>query len=446
MLPLHGHKVLLGVTGGIASYKSATLARRLIDAGAEVRVVMSAGAQAFIQPLTFQALTGNPVHTHLLDTEAEAAMGHIQLARWADHILIAPASANTLARLAHGFADDLLSTLCLATDSAIHVAPAMNRLMWANPATQENCRLLRERNVTFFGPDEGLQACGETGAGRMQEPEAIRDALILKVRRSSVPRLTSRSAISPSPPVSKVSGTGAANQPNAQALRDATLAGLHLLITAGPTREAIDPVRYISNHSSGKMGFALAAIASARGAEVTLVAGPVSLDTPHGVKRINVTTAEQMRDAVIDKARHCDVFIAVAAVADYRLNSVAEQKMKKTETGNESLNLALVPNPDILKEVSMLPDRPFCVGFAAETENVLEHARAKLKRKNLDLIAANKVGQADNPVFGSDTNAVDVLWGDDGHARIDSAPKREVAAALLDLMRQRLEQAHARRQ
>jgi len=428
MLPLHGNKVLLGVTGGIASYKSAVLARRLIDAGAEVRVVMSAGAQAFIQPMTFQALTGNPVHTHLLDPDAEAAMGHIELARWANHILIAPASANTLARLAHGFADDLLSTLCLASDADLHVAPAMNRLMWANPATAENCRILKERNVTFYGPDEGAQACGETG------------------RRSSVPRLTSRSAISPSPAVSKVSATGAANQPNAQALRDATLEGLHLLITAGPTREAIDPVRYISNHSSGKMGFALAAIASSRGAQVTLVAGPVTLDTPPGVNRIDVTTGMQMRDAVIDKVGHCDVFIGVAAVADFRLDSVAEQKMKKSAQGNDELHLKLVPNPDILKEVSMLPDRPFCLGFAAETENVIEHARAKLKRKNLDMIAANHVAQANNPVFGSDTNAVDALWGEEGHSRIDSTSKREVAATLLDLLRQRLDHSQARRQ
>ena len=401
MPALTNKKILLGISGGIAAYKSAILARRLIDEGASVKVVMTSGAQAFIQPLTFQALTGNPVHTDLLDPAAEAAMGHIELARWADCILIAPATANTLARIAHGMSDDLLSTLCLATDAPLFVAPAMNRLMWNNPATTANCQTLAARGVQFFGPGTGFQACGETGSGRMLEPEEIRDALI-----------------------------HALNAPTNDAL-----AGKRILITAGPTREAIDPVRYLSNHSSGKMGFAIADAAASMGATVTLVAGPVSLQASADVKRIDVTSADDMLSAVMGEVSDNDVFISVAAVADYRLEQVMDQKIKKSA---DTMQLSLVRNPDILKSVSSLPNRPFCLGFAAETENVEVHARGKLKNKHLDMIAANNVGQKDSPVFGSDTNALDVYWPEDGHSSIESGSKQDVAKALLELLTKRL--------
>jgi phosphopantothenoylcysteine decarboxylase/phosphopantothenate--cysteine ligase len=410
MQSLINTKILLGVTGGIAAYKSAILARRLIDAGATVKVVMTAGAQAFIQPLTFQALTGNSVHTDLLDSGAEAAMGHIELARWADYILIAPATANTLAKISHGMADDLLSTLCLATDAPLYVAPAMNRLMWNNPATQSNCQLLKSRGVTFFGPAEGAQACGETGAGRMLEPEDIRDALIRHVASSD-----------------STSNASASSQ---------LLTGHNLLITAGPTQEAIDPVRYISNHSSGKMGFAIAEAAATMGASVTLVAGPVSLSASPVINRIDVTTAEDMLEAVMNQVAEHDVFISVAAVADYRLETVMDQKIKKND---DQMHLSLIRNPDILKRVSTLQTRPFCLGFAAETENVENHARSKLKRKQLDMIAANNVGQADNPVFGSDTNSLNVYWPEnDGHQNIPSGSKHEIARVLLEILAERL--------
>ncbi len=405
MQALKKKKILLGISGGIAAYKSAILARRLIEEGATVKVVMSSGAQAFIQPLTFQALTGNPVHTDLLDPAAEAAMGHIELARWADCILIAPATANTLARIANGLSDDLLSTLCLATDAPLFVAPAMNRLMWANAATTANCETLASRGVHFFGPGEGFQACGEVGSGRMMEPEDIRDALI-----------------------ASLNSTASASE--------LALSGKNLLITAGPTREAIDPVRYLSNHSSGKMGFAIADAATKMGASVTLVAGPVSLTANPDVKRIDVSSANDMLDAVMQQVSTSDVFISVAAVADYRLEEVKEQKIKKSD---DTMQLTLVRNPDILKSVSTLPNRPFCLGFAAETENVEEHARGKLKNKNLDMIAANNVGNKDNPVFGSDTNSLDVYWPEDGHSKIPSGSKHDVAKALLELLTQRLE-------
>jgi len=361
-------RILLGISGGIASYKTAILARRLIDVGAEVRVVMTAGAQAFITPLTLQALTGNPVHTELLDTEAEAAMGHIELARWADIILIAPASANLIARLSHGFADDLLSTLVLASEAPVLLAPAMNRLMWSNAATQENIKTLTTRGMTMFGPDEGAQACGETGAGRMLEPEDIRDLVVQFANSKTMLQHGS-------------SQYGA-------------LAGLHIVITAGPTVEPIDPVRFITNRSSGKMGFALAEAAALRQANVTLIAGPVSLDTPAGVTRIDVDTANAM--------------------------------------------LKLVRNPDILASIAALPEKPFCVGFAAETEHVEKYARGKLEKKNLDMIAANQVGRSDNPVFGSDTNSLDVYWPADGHQHIAPATKNQVAAELLDIIVQQL--------
>ncbi len=394
---LQGKQILLGITGGIASYKSAILARRLIDAGADVRVVMTQGAQAFITPLTFQALTGNPVHTDLLDSAAEAAMGHIELARWADYVLIAPATANVMARLANGFADDLLTTLCLANEAPLTIAPAMNRLMWSNPATQANLATLVSRGTTVIGPGVGEQACGEVGEGRMSEPEAIRDALA--------------AAIAAAP---------ASNE----------LQGKSFVITAGPTIEAIDPVRFISNRSSGKMGFALATAAQQMGADVTLVAGPVALDTPPQVKRIDVKTADDMLDTTLDAVKNADVFIAVAAVADYKVAKFSSEKIKKTD---DELTLELVRNPDILKTVAALKNRPYCVGFAAETQNLEKNAQGKLKKKKLDMIAANQVGQANNPVFGSDTNSLSVYWGKNKQ-QIAPAAKLDVARQLLTLI------------
>ena len=424
---LHNKKILLGVSGGIAAYKSAILARRLMDAGATVRVVLTAGAQAFIQPMTFQALTGNPVHTALLDADAEAAMGHIELARWADLILIAPASANTLARLAHGLADDLLSTLCLATDAPLFVAPAMNRLMWSNAATEHNCQLLSSRGIRFIGPAEGAQACGETGAGRLLEPEQIRDEL-LGLLAASPTAVTDLNAAH-----LNVTHISDANQSSKS---KPLLKDKQVLITAGPTREAIDPVRYISNHSSGKMGFAIAEAALAMGARVTLIAGPVSLACNSNINRIDVVSARQMHDAVMQDAHASDVFISVAAVSDYRLEQIQDQKIKKS---NEQMQLSLIRNPDILKDVAALAQRPFCVGFAAETEHVETHARDKLARKKLDMIAANHVGQPDNPIFGSDTNALEVYWPDDnGHQSIPAADKADIAHSLLEIIAKRL--------
>ncbi|WP_435103389.1 bifunctional phosphopantothenoylcysteine decarboxylase/phosphopantothenate--cysteine ligase CoaBC [Arhodomonas sp. AD133] len=402
MPKLAGCHILLGVTGGIAAYKSPDLVRRLRDAGAEVRVALTAAAMEFVRPLTFQAVSGNPVHHDLLDPNAEAAMGHIELARWADHILVAPASADFMARLTHGFADDLLATLCLASDAPITLAPAMNRLMWANPATRANRATLAERGVRFIGPGEGDQACGETGAGRMSEPSDI---------------------------VAALAGSG-----------DDRLAGQRILITAGPTREAIDPVRYLSNRSTGAMGFAIAAAAAARGGEVTVVAGPCPAATPAGVTRIDVETAVEMHEAVIARAGDSDLFIAAAAVADYRAAEAAPEKLKKRDDEG-GLTLTLVRNPDILREVAALRSRrPFVVGFAAETERLAEHARDKRRRKGADLIAANWVGRPDSG-FESERNALEVFW-EDGHTSLASAPKRELADALMELI---TEQYHAKR-
>lgn len=386
-------RVLLGVTGGIAAYKSAILLRRLQDAGAEVRVVMTAGAQEFITPLTMQALSGNPVHTDLLDTRAEAAMGHIELARWADLILIAPASANFIARMAHGHGADLLSTLCLATDSPIAIAPAMNQQMWADPATQTNILLLEERGVRIFGPAAGSQACGETGLGRMLEPEDIATLA-------------------------------------ADVFDHALLTGKHVVVNAGPTREAIDPVRYITNQSSGKMGFAIAAAAIEAGAKVTLISGPVNLPTPPRVRRIDVTSALEMHKACLDTvAEGCDIFIATAAVADYRATEIADQKIKKS-TGE--IHLTLVKNPDIVADVANHSQRPFTVGFAAETHNVVEYARGKLANKNLDMIATNDVSGT-NVGFNSDNNALTVIWPG-GHKVLPLAGKSQIAQQLIELI------------
>ena len=389
-------KVLLGVTGGIAAYKSAELVRRLREQGAEVQVVMTEGAQHFVGVATFQALSGRPVRTDLWDTAAEAAMGHIELARWADRVVVAPASADFIARLAHGMANDLLATLCLATDAPIAVAPAMNRLMWANAATQANVATLRARGVTILGPAEGEQACGETGAGRMVKPADILAALL--------PR---------------------------EPLKGGVLAGRKVLVTAGPTRERIDPVRFITNRSSGKMGYAVAEAARDAGAEVVIVSGPVNVPTPVGVRRIDVETAEQMMDAVRAELAGTDIFIAAAAVSDYRPVQAAAEKIKKT---SDSLMLALSRTTDILATVAANASRPFVVGFAAETQNVERNALIKLEGKRLDMIAANQVG--DRLAFDCDDNALTVYWPG-GKRELARAAKRDVAAGLVNLIAER---------
>ncbi|MEJ2344102.1 MAG: bifunctional phosphopantothenoylcysteine decarboxylase/phosphopantothenate--cysteine ligase CoaBC [Gammaproteobacteria bacterium] len=384
-------RILLGVTGSIAAYKSAELVRLLREAGAEVQVVMTAGAARFVTALTFQALSGRAVRDSLLDPAAEAAMGHIELARWADAVLVAPCSADFLARLAQGRADDLLATLCLATEAPIAVAPAMNRVMWGNAATGDNVARLRARGVAILGPAEGGQACGETGPGRMLEPTDLAGHLDAMFDRGD-------------------------------------LAGLRLLVTAGPTREPLDPVRYLSNRSSGKMGFAVARAAAEAGAAVTLVSGPVGLATPPGVERIDVETTEQMYDAVLARAGQCEIFIGVAAVADYRPRQVAPGKLKRRDA---SLELQLERTPDVLAAVASLPERPFTVGFAAETGNLLDYARGKLQAKGLDMIAANNVGAGLG--FDREDNALEVLWPD-GAASLERAAKPQLARRLISLI------------
>ncbi len=394
-------KIILGVCGGIAAYKSPEIVRRLADHGAEVQVVMTQAATEFVSPLVFQAVSGNAVHRDLLDEQAEAGMGHIELARWADVVLIAPATANTIARLASGFADDLLSTICLATQSSLLIAPAMNTVMWEHPATQQNVATLRGRGVEVLGPGVGSQACGETGAGRMLEPLEIVE-LVQSVKTPSLAGVNSVSH---------------------------QLAGAKVLITAGPTREEIDPVRFISNHSSGKMGFALAKAASDAGAEVTLVAGPVRLDTPGGVQRIDVVSARQMHQQVMALATQQDIFIAVAAVADYRVEQRQDSKIKKT---TDELSLKLTRNPDILADVAALDPKPFCVGFAAETDNLEQYARGKLEKKNLNMIIANLVGGSETG-FNSDKNAVEVYWAG-GEASFSARSKQSLAVELVTLL------------
>jgi phosphopantothenoylcysteine decarboxylase/phosphopantothenate--cysteine ligase len=398
MQPLISRRILLGVTGGIAAYKSADLVRRLRDAGAEVRVVMSRGALAFITPLTFQAVSGNPVHTELLDEAAEAGMGHIELARWADQVLVAPATANFIARLAHGLADDLLSTICLATAAPLALAPAMNQQMWSNPATCANCEILEQRGIDLIGPASGAQACGETGPGRMVEPSELVKVLV--------------------------------------AHRESVLAGKHVLITAGPTYEDIDPVRFIANRSSGRMGFAIAQAALDAGARVSLVAGPVTLETPQGVERTDVRSAREMRDVVLKLADSADVFISVAAVADYRPARPAAQKLKK---GLPRQKVELVANPDIVSEVAALERGPLTVGFAAETEKLKEHALEKLSRKRLDMIAANRVGQAGSG-FESDQNEI-LLLTPSGEQNLGKGSKRKLAQLLIQAVASRLRDA-----
>ncbi len=379
---LSGKKILLGITGGIAAYKSAELCRQLIKAGCQVRVVMTSGAQQFITPLTLQALSGNPVHTELLDSDAEAGMGHIELAKWPELILIAPATADFIARYTQGLADDLLNTLLLATSAPVIIAPAMNQAMWLNPLTQRNMNLLRTTlgNVlTVLGPAQGEQACGDVGPGRMLEPQDLCQSLEVHLSKDMPP----------------------------------LLAGRKVVITAGPTQEALDPVRYISNHSSGKMGYALAASCQRAGGEVTLISGPTRLDAPQGVKRLDVLSAIEMRDSVLAQlSGGNDIFIACAAVADYRAQTVHPQKIKKKGAEGESLILKLEQNPDIVASVAGLEDKPFTVGFAAETHDVLNYARAKLHAKNLDMIVANDVS---NPEIGfnSDQNEAWLISGEE---------------------------------
>ena len=409
------HKnIILAVTGGIAAYKSAILVRRLKDFGFDVRVVMTHGAQAFITPLTFQALSGNPVHTELLDPEAEAGMGHIELARWADLVLVAPASCDTIAKFANGLADDLLSTLYLATKAPVWVTPAMNQQMWAAKATQRNLQTLVEDGIHVIMPDAGEQACGDVGLGRMPEPEDLARQVAAYFHKAQ----------------------------RALAEKFGLLAGKRVTITAGPTREAIDPVRYISNHSTGKMGFALAAACYAAGAKVTLVAGPVSLDTPNGVQRINVSSAMQMLDVSMNQLKEgCDIFIATAAVADYRVAQVAEHKIKKA---GDELAVALVKNPDIVATIAQQEERPFMVGFAAETQNVEEYAAGKLVAKKLDMIACNDVSRPDIG-FASDQNAMTVFFAQSYHMKkreLEKASKQEISQQLVesiaDALRRRL--------
>lgn len=404
MSALNQKKILLGVSGGIAAYKSADLVRRLKEQGAQVRVVMTDGAQTFVTPLTFQAVSGEPVHTDLLNADAEAAMGHIELARWADAILIAPASADVMARIASGLANDLLSTIVLASNAPVMVAPAMNQQMWANSATQDNVQVLQKRGIKVFGPGSGSQACGEVGLGRMLEPMELTTLLSAH-------------------------------------FADKVLAGIKVVITAGPTREAIDPVRYLSNHSSGKMGYALAEAAINAGAQVVLVSGPVALAAPAGCRTLMVDSAEQMKAAVFSEVSDTQVFIACAAVADYRSETVAAQKIKKT---GDTLTLALVKNPDILSEVSALAKRPLCVGFAAETENVLAHATSKLQRKKLDMIFANDVSRSDIG-FGCENNAITALIRDGNKVNqidLPSQHKRSLAQALIGLVAQEFKKQH----
>lgn len=397
MSSLANKQILLGVTGGIAAYKSAEVVRRLQDLGASVRVVMTAAAQEFITPLTLQALSGNPVHVDLLDAEAEAGMGHIELARWADLVLIAPATADFIARLAQGRSDDLLTAICLATPAPIAVAPAMNQGMWHKASTQDNLALLQQRKVAQFGPASGGQACGDVGLGRMLEASDI-------------------AALA------------------AELFETGALAGKKVVITAGPTREALDPVRYLSNHSSGKMGYAIAQAAVDAGAQVVLITGPTNLPTPARVTRRDVVSAEEMYQQSLAELEGCDIFIASAAVADYRPRQVASQKIKKGS--EDTMTIELVKNPDIVSAVASAEHRPFVVGFSAETENLLSNARTKLQRKKLDLIVANDV--SDTSIgFNSEDNAATLIWPD-GEKSLNKRSKQQLARDLVDFIAQQL--------
>lgn len=385
-------RILVGISGGIAAYKTITLIRRLIEAGAEVRVVMTESATQFVTPLSLQAVSGHPVRSQLFDAEAEAGMDHIALARWAEQIVIAPASADLIARMAQGMANDLLTTLILATTAPVTIAPAMNRQMWAHPAVQANLHTLIARQVRVIGPASGLQACGEVGAGRMVEPEDLARLVLDAGPSTSI-----------------------------------EWRGRHVVITAGGTREPIDPVRFIANRSSGRMGFALAAAAAARGATVTLICGPNGLDTPEGVSRIDVETARDMARAV-DAIESMDLFIGAAAVADYRVADIAPQKMKKTPD-QPGLTLNLIPNPDIIATVAKRASRPFVVGFAAETEQLLRHAAEKRVAKGMDLICANEVGEG--RAFDQPDNALTLIWSE-GTQPLALAPKQVLATQIIE--------------
>jgi phosphopantothenoylcysteine decarboxylase/phosphopantothenate--cysteine ligase len=392
---LENTNIILGITGGIAAYKTPDLVRKLVAKGANVRVVMTESAKEFVSPLALQAVSGNPVSDDLLDKDAEAAMGHIELARWADKLLVAPATANFIAKLTHGLADDLLSTLCLATPAPICVAPAMNQQMWFADATQANLKILEQRKIQFLGPAQGEQACGDVGPGRMLEPQEIADLL-------------------------------------AQPILEQVLNGKRITITAGPTREEIDPVRYLSNHSSGKMGYALAIAAQELGATVTLISGPVNLLAPANIQAILVSSAQQMYDAVMQTTQHCDIFIGCAAVADYRVQQKTNQKIKKSDS---ELTLTFIKNPDILSDVAHLANPPFTLGFAAETQNLREYALGKLHRKKLNMIAANDV--SDSKIgFNSDQNALTIFWSK-GEKKLDVADKQLLARQLMQLVAQR---------
>jgi phosphopantothenoylcysteine decarboxylase / phosphopantothenate---cysteine ligase len=392
--PIRKH-VLLAICGGIATYKSAELVRLLRKQGAEVRVVMTHSAQEFVSPLTFQALSGNPVHTELLDVDEENAMGHINLARWADVVVIAPATANTLAKCAHGLADDLVSTLFLAATCPVYMAPAMNQAMWSKAISQENTRKLEGQGVTIIGPDAGDQACGETGKGRMAEPVEICQRILT-------------------------------------APKDAVLKGLKVLISVGPTREYIDPVRYITNRSSGKMGYALGRAAVEAGAQVSLVSGPVNLPSPAGLDIVKVETASQMYDAVLTQAVNVDIYIGAAAVADYSPLAMEKDKIKKQAA---QTSIILHKTKDILTDVARLNNAPFTVGFAAETNDLEAYAQEKLRKKNLDMIAANWVGQEQGG-FDSEQNALEVYW-DKGHTTLTMMHKNQLAEQLINLIAKR---------
>lgn len=388
-----GKRILLGVCGSVAAYKAALLLRELRRHGADVRVVMTAGAKEFVTPLTFQALSGHPVEEHAFDGAGEDGMKHIALARWADMVLLAPATANVFAKLAHGLADDLLTMVCVAGDAPLVLAPAMNRQMWEHPATRDNVEILQRRGATLLGPVYGDQACGDTGGGRMMEPAAM------------------IAAMTNLPPGGR-------------------LVGRRLVITAGPTHEAIDPVRYITNRSSGKMGFALAAAAASLDAEVILIAGPVQLETPANVRRVDVTSADEMARAALHEAQGADIFIGCAAVADYRPARVSDEKIK---CNDRTLSLELVPGVDILKAVGAQSTHPFMVGFAAETERLAPNAKQKLLEKNLDIIFANRVGVGLDSGFDGNDNEVTAYWRG-GTAVFDRSSKPLLAARLLELI------------
>ncbi len=396
---LQGKNIVLGITGGIAAYKTPELVRRLKDHGANIRVVMTASAKAFVTPLSLQAVSGNAVADSLLDTEAELAMGHIELAKWADLVLIAPASANTIARITHGLADDLLTTIILATAAPIAIAPAMNQQMWHAQITQENITRLKQRGITLWGPAQGEQACGDIGFGRMVDVDEL-VALTCQLYQSK------------------------------------RLANQHWVITAGPTQEAIDPVRFISNHSSGKMGAAIATAAKNAGAKVTVISGPVNLSFAEGIDVIKVISAEQMHKHALELAQTANVFVACAAVADYRVANIADQKIKKTDD-NQQMQITLVKNPDIVADVASLKNKPFTVGFAAETQNVEQYAISKLTRKNLDLIAANNVALAGHG-FNSDSNALTVYSAKEKF-EISFADKNSVAQQLVTIIAKQLD-------